>query len=107
MTARVRSRACTGQSGFHVYIRNFERSVLQLPGRGVVREFVEEITRGRGGGGGRRRRRRRRNEEDREDRIGKDRKGNYIEIRRIYLWLIPERVARVNKEVSGMVSREE
>ena len=76
-----------------------------MPGRGVVREFVEEITRGRGGGGGRRRRRR--NEEDREDRIGKDCKGNYIEIRRIYLWLIPERVARVNKEVSGMVSREE
>lgn len=66
VTARVRSRACTGQSGFHVYIRNFERSALQLPGRGVVREFVEEITGGRG---------RRRNEEDRQDRIGKDRRG--------------------------------
>lgn len=59
-----------------------------------MREFVEEITGGRG---------RRRNEEDRQDRIGKDHK-NYIEIHlfaRTDLWLIRRelsREGRVNKE---------
>lgn len=59
-----------------------------------MREFVEEITGGRG---------RRRNEEDRQDRIGKDRR-NYIEIHlfaRTDLWLIRRelsREGRVNKE---------
>lgn len=64
-----------------------------------MREFVEEITGGRG---------RRRNEEDRQDRIGKDRRGitsKYISS--LESLVEPGGQGKQRGTGSGMVSREE